>query len=104
VWQQAGTEAILGLIGDDLMATKERLHQLIDELPEGDLPAVERVLDDPLVRALLVTPEGEPPLTAEEIAGILESRRDKAEGRTRRFSNVEDAVRWLEEGETPAKA
>lgn len=74
------------------MTTKERLHQLIDELPDDEFPAVERVLEDPLLRALLCTPEEEEPLSPEEIAGILEAKRDVAAGRVHRFSNVEDLI------------
>lgn len=74
------------------MTTKERLHQLVEQLQESDWPAAERALTDPLVLALLDTPEGEPPLTAEEIAGILEAKRDVAAARVRRFSNVEDLI------------
>lgn len=74
------------------MTTKERLHQLVDQLQESSWSAAERVLSDPLVLALLDTPDGEPPLSAKEIAGILEAKKDVAAGRVRRFSNVEDLI------------
>lgn len=69
-----------------------RLDQLMARLPEDELPAVERAITDPLVRGLLNTPEGEDPLTAVEIAGILEGKRDAAAGRFRDFQNVEDLI------------
>ncbi len=85
------------------MTTKEQLHQLIDQLPESDLPGVERLLADPLLRMLLTTPEGEEPLSAAEIAGILEAKRELATGQGRSFQSVEDAIRWLHEGPEPKR-
>lgn len=78
------------------MVTKEVLHELIDQLPDSDIPAVERLLADPLLRVLLSTPEGEEPLTAEEIAGIMEAKRDEAAGRIKRFSNVNELLADLQ--------
>lgn len=83
------------------LTTKERLHQLLDELPENELPAVERVFEDPLVRALLNTPEGEDPLTPEEIAGLLEAQREVAAGKAYRFSDVRAAIQWPRHGPPP---
>jgi hypothetical protein len=73
------------------MATKERIHRLVDQLPERSRGA-ERVLADPLLRALLTAPDGEEPLTAEEISGILEAKRDAQTGRTRRFRDVDELI------------
>jgi hypothetical protein len=49
------------------MSARDRLHRLIDELPESELAAAERVLHylrataDPVLRALLEAPlDGEP--------------------------------------------
>lgn len=83
------------------MATKEQLHDLLDRLPESELPAVERVFEDPLIRALLMTPEGEDPLTPEEIAGLLEAKREVEAGKVHRFSDVQDAIHWLRHGPAP---
>jgi hypothetical protein len=57
--------------------TRDHLHRLIDELPDADLPEVERYLarrgtDDPVLRALANAPEGDEPLTPEEEAAIRE--------------------------------
>ncbi|MSQ14897.1 MAG: hypothetical protein EXR50_03435 [Dehalococcoidia bacterium] len=77
------------------MTTKEQLHRIIEELPDGELEAAERALTDPFVLALLNTPEGEEPLTAEEIAGIMEGKRDQAAGRIQRFSDVGTLINKL---------
>ena len=59
------------------MQTRERIHRLIDELPEGELPAVERflaehgVVADPFLGALAAAPDDEP-LTPDEEAAIDE--------------------------------
>ncbi len=60
------------------MQTRDRLHQLIDDLPEADLPAIERFLngwgasDDSLLRALANAPEDDEPLTPDDEAAIDE--------------------------------
>jgi hypothetical protein len=55
------------------MTTKERLHRLIDELPESELHAALRFLEylrdldeDPLLLALMQAPEDDEPDTPEE--------------------------------------
>lgn len=78
-----------------MATTKERIHQLVEQLPESDLAAVERVLDDPLLRALLSTPQDDDPLSPDEISGILEAKRDVAAGRTRSFTSVEELIAEL---------
>lgn len=68
------------------MPTRDRLHALIDDLPEGELPAVERFLaergasDSALLRALATAPEDDEPLTPEDEAAIEEGYRDLAAG------------------------
>ena len=59
------------------MQTRDRLHRLIDELPEAELPEVERFLaergaGDPVLRALTHAPAVEEPLTPEDEAAIRE--------------------------------
>lgn len=83
------------------MTAKERIHQLVDELPVSEMEAIERVLTDPWVRALLNTPEGEPPLTPGELAGLMQAKKEIEAGEDFRFSNVEDAIRWLHDGPAP---
>ena len=63
------------------MTVKERLHQLIDELPESELIEAEVMLDmlrahpdDSLVRKLLLAPIDDEPETAEERHAVKEAR------------------------------
>ena len=68
------------------MQTRDRLHRLIDELPETEPPAVERLLTKsgadthPIRRALANAPEDDEPLTPEVEAAIEEAYRDFAAG------------------------
>ena len=64
------------------MTVKERLHQLVEELPEGQateaaeraLLHLKRVSTDPVLRALLNAPIDDEPDTEEERALIAEGR------------------------------
>lgn len=75
-----------------MTVTKAQIHELVDRLPESALAALERVLDHPLLRALLCAPADEEPLTTDEIIGILEAKRDEREGRVRRFATIEELI------------
>ena len=60
------------------MTTKERLHHLVEELPEGELDHARRYLEylrvtDPLVRKQLERPEDDEKLTHEDRMAIRES-------------------------------
>ena len=68
--------------------TKQRLRQLIDELPESELHAAERFLQflgneghDPFLAAMQRAPIGDDPVTPEEEALIQEGLDDLAAGR-----------------------
>ncbi len=74
------------------MATKAQIHELLDRLPEDELAAIERVLDDPLLRALLSTPADDEHLAPEEIIGLIEAKRDAREGRIHRFATVDELI------------
>lgn len=69
------------------MQTRERIHQIIDSLPDSELPEIEdflaqrRTADDPFLRALANAPEDDEPLTPEDIAAIEEGLADLAAGR-----------------------
>jgi hypothetical protein len=78
--------------GELMTVTKAQIHELVDRLPESELGAVERVLGDPLLRALLCPLTDDEPLIPEEIHGILEAKRDAQEGRIRRFGTVEELI------------
>lgn len=74
------------------MTQRAALHQLVDSLPEEDLPAAGRLLGglataDPVERALLLAPADDEPETPEERAAAEEALRDVREGRT--LSHVE---------------
>ena len=75
------------------MTTKEELHRLVDELPEGDLGITAQLLRDLL--GLLNTPEGEEPLSWAQIVRLLEAKRDAREGRVHAFADADDAIHWL---------
>lgn len=70
------------------MGRREALHQLIDDLPEQDLPIATRVLEalratgDPVLRALLSAPIDDEPDTDDFDGGLSEARREAREGRT----------------------
>jgi len=69
------------------MTPKERLYQLIDELPEAELHTAERFLQylrdkarDPLLRAFMEAPEDDEPLTEEDLRAIAEAEEELARG------------------------
>jgi predicted transcriptional regulator len=70
-----------------MMTLKEKVHRLVDELPEAEMPEVARYLEhlrkksDPLQRALREAPEDDEPITEEEAQAIEEGERDLEEGR-----------------------
>ncbi len=70
------------------MTTRDDLHQLIEELPESDLPLYLGLLDryrhgedDPLLRKLLLAPFDDEPVTEEERAAVEEALEDIRHGR-----------------------
>jgi hypothetical protein len=68
------------------VATKQTLHQLVDELPDGVVDQAERLLrglqtDDPVLRAALLAPLDDEPETNEERSAVDEARAARAAGR-----------------------
>jgi predicted transcriptional regulator len=67
------------------MTTKERLHELVNELTEEEaaraLEFVEQEHEDPLLRAIANAPEDDEPLTADDQEAIAEGRADISAGR-----------------------
>ncbi|MEA2528171.1 MAG: hypothetical protein QOF33_3449 [Thermomicrobiales bacterium] len=68
------------------MATRDRIHQLVDELPESDLDEVIHFLEDrgspnTLSRALAAAPPDDEPESPEEAAAIGQAYADVADGR-----------------------
>ena len=68
------------------MTTRERLHELVERLPEEDVEAALRLLagvgqeGDPVLRALANAPIDDEPESAEERAAVEEGLRDLHEG------------------------
>ena len=68
------------------MTTKERLHQLVDRLPESELATAEHVLaalarpDDAYRQAIANAPEDDESITAEDLAAIEEGWDDYESG------------------------
>lgn len=69
------------------MARREALHQLVDDLPEHDLPVATRILEalratgDPVLRALLSAPVDDEPDDDDFDGGLTEARREAHEGK-----------------------
>lgn len=72
------------------MTARDRLHGLVDRLPERELGTAERVLAglsalslaDPVMAALVVAPKDDDPVTGREAELIEEGERDLRSGRT----------------------
>ena len=69
------------------MTTKDRLHQLVDQLPESEVPAIIRCLEDvaagldPVRHTLDEAPIDDEPETDEERAAVEEAWEDVRHGR-----------------------
>lgn len=67
--------------------SKEKLHRLVDELPNSEVHAARRYLEylrnlrDPVLRAFLEAPEDDEPETPEEREAMVEAYRDVEAGR-----------------------
>ena len=64
---------------------RDRLHALVDALPEGELADVEQLLEsfataDPALRAALLAPLDDEPLSDAQIASIERSKCEIARG------------------------
>jgi hypothetical protein len=65
---------------------KERLYRLVDQIPEDEVHAAERYLEylaehgDPFIRALIMAPDEDEPLSDEDRQALEEGRRALAEG------------------------
>ena len=70
------------------MTDKERLHSLVEDLPEPEVHAALRFVEylrreasDPVARALQEAPFDDEPVTAEDLAELEAAERDLREGR-----------------------
>lgn len=81
------------------MTTKERLHQLVDQLPESEVATAARLLEalrataDPVARLLDSAPIDDEPLTDEDLAAIREGREAHRRGEGRPWSDVRREIR-----------
>lgn len=78
------------------MSIKEDVHRLVDELPDGELPAAQRLLKsllvkerDPLVQHLMRSPIDDEPDTPEERASDEEGRQEYLRGETRDWDEMQ---------------
>lgn len=68
------------------MVTKEELHRLVEELPQGEMGAARRYLEylrnmgDPFLRALMEAPLDDELETEDERAAVAEARAELAAG------------------------
>lgn len=66
------------------MTTREKLHRIVDKLPEEELEAalkaIEERADDPMVRRLEDAPAEDEEISAEEEAAVQEARDELAAG------------------------
>ena len=76
------------------MSARDRVHRLIDELPESELAAAERFLHylrataDPVLRALLEAPSDDEPETEAERQAVHQAREEMARGEVRTLAEV----------------
>lgn len=70
------------------MTDRERLHALVDDLPEDEVRTTLRFVehlqnpeDDPVLRALAEAPLDDEPLTEEDFAALREAEEDEVHGR-----------------------
>jgi len=75
-----------------LEATKQRLHELVDALPENQVEAAKKYLeslaDAAFLEALRNAPEDDEPLTEEDLKAIEEAEEAIARGETRDLDEV----------------
>lgn len=72
--------------------SRERLHHLIDRIPEGELPAAQRFLEylasNPAYRAALAAPADDEPVTSGDAEAIARAREDVRAGRAASHDDV----------------
>ena len=74
--------------GKEPMTAKEKIHELVDALPERELETAVRVLEglaalalsDPVAQALAQAPEDDEPVSEEEEAAVAEARAELDRG------------------------
>jgi hypothetical protein len=77
---------------------RERLYQLVDRIPDGELHTAERFLeylanvDDPLVRALMSAAEDDEPLTDADRKALDDGRRALDDGHVVSHEKLREAI------------
>ena len=80
------------------MTVKERLHNLIDRLPDNTAERIESDIrriceeNDPVLKALMAAPEDDEPLTEEDIRDIEEAYREIERGETYSMEEVHSEI------------
>jgi hypothetical protein len=76
------------------MSPRDRLHRLVDQVPEAEVHSAEVFLEflrqrrDPVRAAFEAAPEDDEPLSAEDEASLDEAKADIAAGRFHRSEDV----------------
>ena len=77
------------------MASKDRLHRLVEELPESEVSAAERYLEylrlvrqDPVAYSILTAREDDEPESDEERVAVAEAREDIQKGQVSSLDKV----------------
>lgn len=85
------------------MTEKERLHNLVEALPDQEIHATLRFVEylrreasDPVARALQEAPYDDEPLTAEDLAELDAAERDRQEDRVVSHDEVRRASECLD--------
>jgi len=83
------------------MTSKERLHQLIEQLPDKELTDAELVLEalhahqaDPLARRLLTAPLDDEPESDKERAAVAEARQALTDGDVIADEDLDRELGW----------
>jgi len=62
------------------MANREHVHELVDRLPDSDVPAIEKLLESltetPAARAVRLAPPDDEPVTSADERAIAEAESD----------------------------
>jgi hypothetical protein len=80
-----------------MTTTRERLHAILDELPDDMLDAVEAAISDltePPYRPLSEAPDDDEPLTDEDLEAIREGREEYARGESITNDELRRKMGW----------
>ncbi|HLH24615.1 MAG TPA: hypothetical protein VK066_19005 [Chloroflexota bacterium] len=82
-----------------MSSSKDKLHQLVEELPQSEVHAAESILaylrdigSDPFLRALALAPVDDEPTTPEEDEGASEAWQEYLRGEFRPWEEVREEL------------